>query len=152
MTEKRARRYLKRGSLYLIRLQTGEGIIESLTAFCQRHKIKAAVFQGIGTCCRAELGYFRLSKKSYSFRTFRGDYEIASLQGNVSLLAGKPFVHAHIVLGGPDFASRSGHLKEALVQATCEVVLRPLPSGLRRKPDPATGLNLWDWASRGGKE
>ncbi len=144
-------RHLKKHSIYVIRLERGERIIGSLTAFCLRRKIRAAVFQGIGTCRRAELGFFRLTEKRYSFRTFRGEHEITSLQGNISLLGGKPFVHAHIVLGGPDFTSRSGHLKEAEVLATCEIFLLPWPGVLRRRSDPATGLNLLEWGRRGRK-
>jgi predicted DNA-binding protein with PD1-like motif len=148
MARKRIPRYLKRGSTYVIRLEKGERIIESLEAFCRRKRIKAAFFQGIGTCRRAELGFFRLTEKRYSFRMLRGEYEIAALLGNVSLLGERPFVHAHIVLGGRDFASRSGHLKEAEVLATCEIFLLPWTGGLSRKIDRRTGLRLLDWVGQ----
>jgi len=138
-------KHIKAGSTYVIRLDRGEKLVETLIRFCEKRKVRSAHFQGIGTCRRAELGYFRMGKKRYSFRTFRGEYEIASLQGNVSLLDGKSFVHAHIVIGGPDFLARGGHLKEAEVLATCEIVLSPFSRALTRKHFPSSGLKLLDF-------
>ncbi len=136
---------IQKGPVHLLRLERGEKIIETLTDYCRRRKIAAAAFEGLGTCRRAELGFFRTARKRYSVRLFRGDHEIVSLLGNISLLDGKPFVHAHVVLSGPDFLARGGHLREAEVQATCEIMLRPLPGTIGRKFDPASGLNLWEW-------
>ena len=135
---------VKKGPVHIIRLEPGERIIDTLAAFCLRRKIGAASFQGLGTCRWAELGFFRTARKRYALRKFRGDHEIVSLQGNVSLMGGKSFVHAHIVLSGPDFLARGGHLKEAEVAATCEIVLRPIPGKIQRKFDPDSGLNLLD--------
>lgn len=137
-------KHKKAGSTYIIRLDRGEKVIETLTRFCEKRKVRFAHFQGIGTCRRAELGFFQMEKGRYKFKKLPGDYEITSLTGNVSPLDGKPFIHAHIVISGSDFLARGGHLKEAEVLATCEIVLCPLPAALVRKPDPGSGLNLWE--------
>lgn len=137
----------KKGPAHLLRLEKGEKIVETLTAYCLRQRIGAAFFQGLGTCRKAELGFFRTARQRYFVRTFRGDREIASLQGNVSLLEGKPFVHAHIVISGRDFLARGGHLVEAEVQATCEIVILPLRGTVRRRFEPGSGLSLWDLGS-----
>ena len=146
---------LKVGIAYVIRLDRGEKLVQSLARFCDEHKVPSASFQGIGTCREATLGFFRMDTGRYKFRTFPGDHEITSLTGNVSRVEGRAFVHAHIVLGNARFGARSGHLKEADVSATCEIVLVPLARPLGRKSDPATGLNLLDFdprqASTGGK-
>jgi uncharacterized protein len=138
-------KHAKIDSVYVIRLERGERIVESLTRFCRQKKIKAASFQGIGTCRRAELGFFQMRSCRYNFRTFPQDFEITSLLGNVSLSQGRPFIHAHIVLGGSGYKAKTGHLKEAEVLATCEIVLVPMKGTLPRKLDRASGLSLLDF-------
>ena len=125
----------------VLRLETGERIVETLTAFCGREGIEAGSFTGIGTCRGAELGFFEWERKAYVFKKFEGDFEITALVGNVSVFEGKPHVHAHITLGDREFRAWAGHLREAETLATCEIVLRPLPGELVRKTDPASGLN-----------
>jgi len=132
------------GSVYIIRLERGERILESLTAFCDREGVRAAYFDGLGTCRNAELGFFHIAAGIYDFRLFPEDCEITSLHGNVSLLEGRIRVHAHIVIGDSGFRSWSGHLKEAEVLATCEIVLRPLAGELHRKKAGETGLTPLD--------
>jgi len=141
---------LKVGATYVIRLDQGEKLVQSLARFCDEHKVLSASFQGIGTCREATLGFFRMDTGRYKFRTFPGDHEITSLTGNVCRVEGRAFVHAHIVLGNSRFGTRSGHLKEAEALATCEIVLVPLARPLARKRDPATGLNLLDLDPRQG--
>ena len=51
-------------------------------------------------------------------------YEIASLLGNVMVVDNTPFVHEHIVLGSKAGRVYAGHLYEATVTATCEVIIR----------------------------
>jgi predicted DNA-binding protein with PD1-like motif len=122
-------------------METGEKIIETLTRFCERKKIRAGSFTGIGTCRGAELGFFDGEKKAYRWKKLKGDFEITALAGNFSVLDGKSFVHAHITLGDRGFRAWAGHLKEAETLATCETVLTPLPGELLRKSDPGLALN-----------
>jgi predicted DNA-binding protein with PD1-like motif len=122
-------------------METGEKIIETLTRFCERKRIRAGSFTGIGTCRGAELGFFDWEKKAYRWKKLKGDFEITALAGNFSVLDGKSFVHAHITLGDRGFRAWAGHLKEAETLATCETVLTPLPGELLRKSDPGLALN-----------
>jgi len=137
-------RYRKFGPVYVIRLERGERIVESLTSFCDREGVRAATFNGVGTCRHAELGYFHIAAGTYDFRPFPEDFEITALHGNVSILEGKLRVHAHIALGDSNFHTWSGHLKEAEVLATCEIVLRPLEGELRRVREGDSGLTPLD--------
>jgi predicted DNA-binding protein with PD1-like motif len=137
-------KFRKAGEAYVLRLERGERIIEALTDFCAREGIRAGSFDGLGTCRNAELGFFHIDAGTYEYRIFPGDCEIASLVGNVSRLDGAPRIHAHIVLGDSAFRSWSGHLKEAEVLATCEIVLRPLDGDLGRTRDGDTGLTPLD--------
>ena len=57
---------------------------------------------------------------------------------------GEPKIHAHVVVGRVDGEARGGHLLEAHVWPTLEVVLVESPRHLRKRHDPETGLALID--------
>ncbi len=135
-------RFKKIGSAYIIRLEKGELIITSLLGLCNKEKICAGYFNGIGACSEAELAHFNLKTKEYSTKKFTGQYEITSLHGNISTLDNKSYAHAHITIAEDKFAVAGGHLKEAVISATCEIVLVALNSQIERKKDSDTGLNL----------
>lgn len=65
-----------------------------------------------------------------------------ALVGNVAMVGGEPKLHAHVVLGTRDGSARGGHLLEALVEPTLEVLVRTSPVALRRQHDDRTGLPL----------
>jgi uncharacterized protein len=67
---------------------------------------------------------------------------VLSLIGDVALEDGKPKVHAHTVLGRRDGTAHGGHLLEAHVRPTLEVMLTESPVQLRRVFDPGVGLAL----------
>jgi predicted DNA-binding protein with PD1-like motif len=129
---------------HTIVLARGEELIASLTALCEREGIKNAVFQGIGAVENAEIGYYSLAKREYFFQKPEGEYEVASMQGNIALVEGKPFVHAHAVLSRCDESGAivAGHLKSAVVAVTLEISLTVLDSAFERKLDDAIGLKL----------
>jgi hypothetical protein len=131
-------KFRKTGGHYVLFLSRGERIIETLTGFCGKKKICAGYFSGIGSCRGAELGFYDWNAKKYRFKKFSADFEIAALQGNVSLRQRSPFVHAHVVLGDKNFRCAAGHLREAEVLAACEIVLVPLRTKLLRKLDASS--------------
>ena len=131
----------KAGEHWILRFETGDALIASIAEFCRHSGIGAGAFSGIGSCRLAELGFFDPKTKKYAFKTFRGAREIAALNGNISLMDGRPFVHAHAVLAGRDCRAVAGHLRETEVLAACEVVLTVLPGKLVRRSDPASGTN-----------
>jgi predicted DNA-binding protein with PD1-like motif len=131
----------KSGSAFILRFETGDRLVAELTEFCRTRGIGAGSFTGIGSCARAELGFFDPKRKAYIFKTFRGPREIAALVGNISRMDGRPFVHAHAVLAGREFKAVAGHLREAEILAAGEIVLTALPGKLIRKRDEASGTN-----------
>jgi predicted DNA-binding protein with PD1-like motif len=68
--------------------------------------------------------------------------ELLSLVGDVALKDGKPMVHAHAVIGKKDGTTYGGHLLEAHIRPTCEVVLTESPIPLQKHIDPQSGLAL----------
>lgn len=129
---------------YIIRLEKGEQIIESLTRFQETNNIKGAFFFGIGAASKAEISHFNLETKKYSSKTFEKDMEIINLAGNLGWLEDKPVIHCHITLSDPEMNTFGGHLKEATVGATCEIVLKILNKKLERRLNKETNLNLLD--------
>ncbi len=68
--------------------------------------------------------------------------EVLSLIGDVALNKSQPKVHAHVVVGKSDGTAHGGHLMEAHVRPTLEVIIVESPAHLQRKTDNETGLAL----------
>src|SRR6185437_181837 len=69
--------------------------------------------------------------------------EVASLIGDVALSPeGKPALHIHVVLGRRNGSALAGHLAEAHVRPTLEVILTESPAYLTKAHDPESGLAL----------
>jgi predicted DNA-binding protein with PD1-like motif len=133
-------KYFVLGSTYVIRLDAGEEIIETLKALCERDAIGGGIFHGLGAVAAAELGHFDPTVNDYTWVRLSGPYEIAALTGNITRVDGKPFIHAHIVLGDNTMAVRGGHLKEATVSVTCEITLNRFRDDIGRKKDEGSGV------------
>jgi len=142
-------KYFVFGPTYIIRLDTGERIIESLRSLCEQDKIGAGVLNGLGAVSEAEIGWFERDAKDYRTIHIQEPCEIVSLHGNVSLLDGQPFLHCHIALGNKAFGVRGGHLKEAVVSAACEITLTRFFDDIGRKKDEVTGRYLLDLKPEG---
>ena len=132
------------GRRHTIVLSRGEELIATLTDFCVQHGINNAVFQGIGAVEHVEIGYYSLVTREYHFKKEDDVFEVASMQGNVAIVEGKPFIHAHVVLARCDnsLSTIGGHLKQAQVAVTLEIFLIALDSKYERKLDDAIGLKL----------
>jgi uncharacterized protein len=129
---------------HVLAFQKGEEIMSGLKAFVKEHKLTSGHFSAIGAVSYALLAYFHPKKKEYMPLPVRGHSEVASLTGNFALNDGEPFVHAHVVLSGGDGSAWGGHLVEAHVWPTLEVVLVGWPKEVQRKLDKETGLYLLD--------
>ncbi len=142
-------KYFTLGSTYIIRLDPGDKIVESLKALAERDRIGFGYFIGLGAVREAEIGHFDPATARYSGLKIEEPCEIASLHGNLTLKDGRPFVHAHIALGDKSFNVRGGHLKEAVVSATAELVLTTFQEDIGRRKDETTGLEVLDLKPEG---
>lgn len=129
---------------YLVRLERGEEAITSLTAFASENDIPCAVIQGIGAIRDIELGYFDTRTNEYQRQKYNGTFEVVSLSGNISHLDNRPFVHAHVIVAGPDQHVLGGHFFGGTVAVTLEVFIHVIQERLIRTRDPAMGFNFWD--------
>ena len=122
----------------------GDEPVAGLTAFAKAQKLGAAHFTAIGAFSDVTLGYFDRAKRDYKKIPLHEQVEVLSLLGDVALDKGEPKIHAHVVVGRADGETRGGHLLEAHVWPTLEVVLVESPRHLRKRHDPETGLALID--------
>lgn len=129
---------------YVIRLEKGELLVESLHKFVKERDIKGAWLMGLGAAEWAELGFYDLSAQAYNWQRFNEPLEVTSLQGNVAWKDGEPALHIHGTLSKADFTAIGGHVKELSVGGTCEIFLHLLDNDelLTRSLDGKTGLSL----------
>lgn len=123
-------------------METGEEAIGLLTRFAAEHALTAARFTAIGAFRRAVLGYFDWERKDYRRIPVDDQVEVLALVGDIALDGIEPKVHAHVVLGTRDGSTRGGHLLEAEVRPTLEIMLIQSPQALQRVHDPESGLAL----------
>lgn len=130
------------GSTYIVRIDRGEEILSQVKRVCEAEKIRLGKITGIGAVNRAVVGFFETATKEYHSTVMTGDFEITSLMGNITTMEGEVYLHAHANLAGPDNRSFGGHLNEAVVSATFEVILQAFEGEAERLFDDTIGLNL----------
>lgn len=123
---------------------TGDEVVATLTKFAKEHRVAAAHFTAIGAFSDAGIGYFDLQKKDYLKNQVNEQVEVVSLIGDIALDKGVPKVHAHVVVGKKNGSAMGGHLLEAHMRPTLELVLQDSGEQLQRKFDPESGLALID--------
>lgn len=127
---------------YALIFETGDEAMAGLTGFARENKLSAARFTAIGAFRDVVLGYFDWEKKEYKKIPVGEQVEVLSLIGDVALEDGEPKVHAHVVVGRSDGSTCGGHLVEAHVRPTLEVILNESPAHLRKQIDKESGLAL----------
>jgi uncharacterized protein len=147
-------RYSRHEERYLIRLESGERVMETLVAFAREEGLLFAQVQAIGAVSEARLAYWNAQTREYEYTDVSEQTEIVGFSGNLAWREGEPFFHVHVMLGRQDLSVLGGHLVEATVNPTLEVILSGTLSGsvdkdesreapVRRK-DEQSGLFLLD--------
>ena len=99
--------------------------------------------KAIGAFERATLAFFDWEHKEYLPIAVDEQVEVASLTGDIAIGPdGKPALHIHAVLGRHDGSAVAGHLQQAIVRPTLEVILTEAPTYLKKKLDPEIGIAL----------
>ena len=131
------------GGPLLVVFESGERVMEGLRSLAEARDIAAASLSGIGAFRSATIAYFDWASKAYEEIAVDENVEVAPLSGTLGRDdAGNVIVHAHCALGRRDGSALAGHLVEAVVRPTLELVIRPdLPDFVRRR-DPESGLLL----------
>ena len=128
---------------FAIIMNIGDEVLSTILDFAKTQRIAAAQITAIGALSDVVLKYFDWETKEYRRIPVREQVEVASLIGDIALdPQGKPAVHIHIVVGKKDGSAMAGHLGEAHVRPTLEVIVEEAPSYLQKVHDPASGLAL----------
>ncbi len=127
---------------FVLIFEPGEEVMDGLRTFAAENGITAARLTAIGAFENAVLGYWEIDRKTYRENRFQEQVEVLAFIGDIAMKDGKPVAHVHAVLGRPDAATIGGHLLQAHVRPTLEVVLVQSPAYLRRVMNPAAGLPL----------
>lgn len=120
----------------------GDEVVSTLEEFAADQGLSASRMTAIGAFERATLGYFDWERKDYERIPVDEQVEVLSLVGDIALKDGKPKLHLHVVLGRRDGSTCGGHLLDARVRPTLEVLLVDSPAYLKREHDPVSGLAL----------
>jgi predicted DNA-binding protein with PD1-like motif len=123
-------------------LERGDEVMSVLLRFAADHNLTASRLTAIGAFESATLGYFDWERKVYERIPVNEQTEVLSLVGDIALDGAKPRVHAHVVLGRRDGSTVGGHLLDARVRPTLEVMVIDSPAHLRRVCDPDSGIAL----------
>lgn len=129
---------------YAVIFHTGDEAYSGLYEFARQYHVTAAHFTAIGALSSAKLAWFDPTRKMYKQISVDGQVEVLSMIGDIALSNGKPAIHTHMVVGFPDGSVRGGHVLEARVRPTLEVMVTVEPNAMHRVPDPATNLTLID--------
>ncbi len=128
---------------FVLVFETGDEIAGVLQQFASGQRLGGSSFKAIGALSHAKLGWFNWETKQYDEACVLDEQvELLSLIGDIALRDGKPQVHAHMVVGGSDGTAYGGHLLEARVRPTCELILTESPIHLQKKLDPESGIAL----------
>lgn len=137
--------FRKFGDKYIIRVNSGQNLVKSLQSFCENKKIHLATISGLGSLKSVTLGFFNPESKKYQQKTFNEPLEMASLVGNVVEKDGKPLMHLHTTVAGDNYKALAGHMVDAEVSLTAEIIIEPIDGIVFKKFDEKTGLNLFNF-------
>lgn len=124
-------------------LDVGDELTDVLRKFAAEQHLAASRFKALGALSSVKLGWFNWATKKYEVAAeLHEQLELLSLIGDIALQDGKPQVHAHIVVGKSDGTAHGGHLLQATVRPTCELILTESPAELQKQVDPKIGIAL----------
>jgi uncharacterized protein len=129
---------------YVVIFYQGDEAFSGLLEFAEQYHVRSAHFTAIGAVNGATLGWFDPQRKMYKKIPVNGQHELIGMSGDIALYQGKPVVHTHMVLGSPDGTTFGGHVLDANVSPTLEVMVTDDPVTMQKRFDPTTDLTLID--------
>jgi uncharacterized protein len=133
---------------YAVIFYQGDEAFSGLLEFAEKYQVTSAHFTAIGALNGATLGWFDPQRKMYKKIPINGQHEVIGMSGDIALYQGQPAVHTHMVVGNSDGTTRGGHVLDAYVSPTLEVMVTVDPVTMQKRFDPATDLTLIDPASK----
>ena len=125
------------------RIDRGEEILAQIKELALKENIKLAHVSALGATNDFTVGVYKVNEKKYYKNHFVGDFEIVSLTGTINTMNHEFYTHIHMSAGNDSGEVFGGHLNEAVVSATCEMVITIIDGEVERFLDDETGLNLF---------
>jgi|SRR4029453_9928154 uncharacterized protein len=115
----------------------GSDFISTFADFAKKDNLGTSHFTGTGAFSDAVLGYFDRDRMDYKEIPVKEQVEVLSLIGSLVIDADtdEPMIRARVVLGRSDGTTRGGHVLEAHVWPTLEVIVVEEPEYV----EPVTG-------------
>ena len=135
--------YRRFGKTIIARMDRGEEVLTQLKNIALKEDIKLASVRALGATDNFTVGVFKVEEKKYYANHFTGDFEIVSLTGTISTMNGEYYAHLHMSAGDEQGHVFGGHLNEAIISATCEMVIEIIDGQVDRLRDERVGLNLF---------
>jgi len=135
-------KFKKIGNKWIVRIDKGEEIIDTLKQFCKKNKIKLGSISGVGGTDRVTVGCFKAKTKEFYPQELTGDFEITNLTGNVSTLNNEVYLHLHISVADSKYNTYGGHLTSAIINGTAEIIIEEIKDTIEREFSEEIGLNL----------
>ena len=127
--------------VHVFRVKPGEELAGTIAEYCSQNGITSGIVIGlIGSAWSAKLNFLKKLPGKYETESYQGPMEIVCAQGSVALKGDDLIVHIHIQMSTQQMCY-GGHLVEAVVFSTAEVVIGELDFQLHRYFDDYTGLN-----------
>src|ERR1700680_2475414 len=121
---------------YAVIFYQGDEAFSGLLEFAEKYHVTSAHFTAIGALNGATLGWFDPQRKMYKKIPINGQHEVIAMIGDIALYQGKPSVHTHMVVAGPDGTTRAGHVLAAFASPTLEVMVTVNPVTMQKRLDP----------------
>jgi predicted DNA-binding protein with PD1-like motif len=119
----------------------GQELLTEIMKYCRQDGITSGIIIGIiGSVTSARLNYLKELPGKYASENYEGPLEIVAAQGSIALKGSELIIHIHIQLS-TQTACFGGHLAEATIFSTAEVVVGELSTQISRYADSYTGLN-----------
>lgn len=135
--------YKRFNNTIVARIDKGEEILEKVKEISLAENITLASVSAIGAINQFTVGVFKTEEKKYYANEFKGNFEIVSLSGTINTMNHEFYTHLHLSAGNDKGEVFGGHLNEAFVSATCEMVINIIEGIVDRKYDENIGLNLF---------
>lgn len=134
--------YKRYGDKIVIRLLKGDKLVESVQEILNKENVLAGSLTGLGAIDYLDMGVFDPETQGYKKHIFEEFMEVTNLTGIISEMDGKLYTHIHITCGKSDETAVAGHLNEARIGLTSEIVVSIINGKIDRKYDKDLGINI----------
>ena len=137
--------YRRFNDTIIARFDRGEEIVAQVRKIAEAENIKLASVEALGALSEFNVGLFDVVEKKFHGNHFEGAYEVVSLTGTINTMNGEFYTHLHMSAADVNANVYGGHLVDATISATGEMVIRILDGKVDRKFSDEVGLNLFEF-------